>query len=64
MMYNDFIKDMTNLKNLRKFLKKAESEVNKENAHVKQRNKMNKEYMKPYDERKILEKQLEELSIC
>ena len=61
-MYNDFIKDMTNLKNLRKFLKKAENEVNKENSHVKQRNKMNREYMRPHDERKQLEKQLEELN--
>jgi 4-diphosphocytidyl-2C-methyl-D-erythritol kinase len=58
MMYNDFIKDMTNLKNFRKVLKKAEREVMKEEDQIKNRKNMNKRKAKFFNQRKQLEQQL------
>lgn len=63
MMYNDFIKDMTDLKKFRKILKIAEKEVIKQESQLKARKHISKQKLKINEERKLLEQQLAALNV-
>lgn len=62
MMYNEFIKEMTNMKKFRNTLKKAERQVVAEEDQMKSRMKVNSQMAKIHEERRMLEMQLEALN--